>query len=98
MNNYMVEIELPAFMGPDFMELIPKQREYVNTMFDKGTITGYSLTADRSKLWVSVAADSMAEVDGIIRKFPILRYITYNIHELMLHESAMVLIPSISLN
>lgn len=89
---------LPGFMDKDFIELIPKQREMVNRLFDKGTITGYSLTADRSKLWVSVSAQSITEAEKIVRDFPIIEYITYHVHELMLHESAMVLIPSISLN
>lgn len=98
MSNFMVEISLPAYLGREFMDLIPQQRDFVNKMFDKGVITGYSLTNDRSKLWVTLSADTEWEADNIVKQFPIIDYITYKLHELMLHESAMVLIPSISLN
>lgn len=98
MNHYMAEFVLPGFLSQAFIELIPQQREYINELFEKGMITGYSLSADRHKLWVTFAAGSKSEVESLVRNFPIYQYVQYEITELLFHDSAMVLIPSISLN
>jgi hypothetical protein len=98
MNQYMVEFGLPAFLSQAFVELIPQQREFINTMFERGVITGYSLAADRSKLWVTFSGNNEDEVVRVIKSFPIYHYVEYHIHELVFHESANTVIPAISLN
>jgi hypothetical protein len=97
-NQYMVEIGLPAFLSQAFVELIPQQREFINEMFDKGIITGYSLALDRSKVWVTFAATNAVEVEKVIKRFPVYHYIEYKVRELAFHESANTVIPAISLN
>lgn len=98
MNQYMVEFGLPAFLSQAFVELIPQQREFINTMFERGIITGYSLAADRSKLWVTFSGTNEDEVERVVKSFPIYHYVEYNIRELVFHESANTVIPAISLN
>lgn len=98
MNQYMVEIALPAFLSQAFMELIPQQREFINEMFEKGVITGYSLAMDRSKVWVTFSAEKVSDVETIVKRFPVYQYIEYRVRELAFHESANAVIPSISLN
>lgn len=98
MYQFMVEITLPSYLSQDFIDLIPSQRAFIDEMLKRGTITGYSLAADRSKLWVTFIAKSSLEVERVISKFPIFSYIEYKVLELAFHESAAYNVPAISLN
>ncbi|MBL7777460.1 MAG: hypothetical protein JNK66_04070 [Chitinophagales bacterium] len=94
----MITVMLPAFLSGEFMELIPQQRKYISQMFDTGIINGYSLSTDRSKLWVVMLCKNEAEVHATMDKFPIREYVEYTVNELMFHESAKVIVPAISMN
>lgn len=98
MQQYMVEVALPPYLTSEFMELIPRQRAFINKMFEAGIITGYSLAADRSKLWVTFLTKTKREVEKVMQQFPISKHISFEIHELAFHDSANVVIPAISLN
>ena len=97
MNDYMVDIELPEKMEYDFIQLIPKQRAFVARMLEKGIIRNYSLSSDRSRLWIVMEVDSPEEVKNVIRSFPIYQFIKYKIHNLLFHE-ANINIPQLWLN
>ncbi len=98
MNSYMVTVELPEELDEQFMSLIPQQRAIVHELMVKGTILGYALAADRSKLWVTVVASDSQEVRRIIRQFPIYSYIKGHISELAFHEHIALQLPEMSLN
>jgi muconolactone delta-isomerase len=93
----MIDIELPDEIGYDFIQLIPKQRAFVSSMLEKGIIKNYSLSSDRSKLWVVVEVNSLEEVKNVIRSFPVFSFIKYKIHDLLFHE-ANVNVPQLWLN
>jgi muconolactone delta-isomerase len=97
MSSYMVDIELPKILNDDFIELIPKQRAYIDRMMKKGIILSYSVSFDRSRLWVIVAADSIQDVKNILGSFPIFNYIKFSIFNLLFHE-ANTLVPQFWLN
>ena len=98
MQQYMVDITLPENMTEDFIQLIPAQRSFINKMFERGIITSYSLNLDRSKLWVTFYSATPEDVERVLRKFPIAEYITYQMHELMFHNSLSTMLPAVSLN
>jgi len=98
MQQYMADITLPEYLTEDFMQLIPQQRSFINTMFERGIIISYSLTMDRSKLWVTFYTATSDEVESIIRKFPISDYITYKVYDLAFHNSMSTMMPAVSLN
>ena len=98
MNQYMVEVSLPESITQEFILLIPKQREFIDEMFSRGVISGYTLAMDRSKLWVTFVVQGVREVRQIMDDFPIASYIEYNIHQLAFSNSASAIIPEISLN
>lgn len=95
---WMAEIGLPNPITTEFASLIPSQRMTVGLLMSSGTILSYTLTADRTKLWVVLAGTSEAEVREALKKFPILPYCRYTIHELFFHEMAQSGIPKMSLN
>ncbi len=98
MQQYLAEITLPVHATKDYLELIPQQRSFVESMFKCGLITSYALALDRSKIWVTFATPTMEEAEAIIRKFPLSDYITYSIHELAFRNSISNLMPAVSLN
>ena len=98
MNQFMVEVTLPESLTQEFMMLIPSQREYIDDMFNRGIISGYTLAMDRSKLWVTFVAKNVREVRQVMDAFPIVDYIEYLVHELAFNNSASAIIPEISLN
>jgi muconolactone delta-isomerase len=98
MNQYMVEIELPRKMTSDFVQLIPRQRQMVNELLHKEVITSYTLSSNRSRLWVTFAAPSEDAVLDILGRFPIRRFMRFTITEAMFHEHAHANLPAFSLN
>ena len=98
MNQYMVEIELPGTITDEFASLIPFQRARVNILMFEGKILSYSLSEDRSRLWVVVNAASVDDAHSIIASFPIFHFVRFTVHELMFHNSVRLLHPQFSLN
>ena len=98
MRQYMVDIDLPMTMSEEFMSLIPRQRARINKLLQQGVIANYSLSSDRSRLWVTVNASSEADVDAVLRTFPVARFIEWTIHELMFQQNSTPFVLKMSLN
>jgi hypothetical protein len=98
MNQYMADIELPGTITDEFASLIPFQRARVNMLMFEGKISSYSLSMDRSRLWVVVNAASEDDAHGVIVSFPIFHFVRVTMHELMFHNSVRLLDPQFSLN
>ncbi|MGB0862811.1 MAG: muconolactone Delta-isomerase family protein [Saprospiraceae bacterium] len=96
--EYMVTCDLPSTLTPDFLELIPEQREIVDKMFQKGTLTSYILALDRSKLWITILGTNEEEVMEKLAKLPLMPYMRVEIYELAFHNAARVVLPAVSLN
>ncbi|MDX2188770.1 MAG: muconolactone Delta-isomerase family protein [Bacteroidota bacterium] len=98
MNQFIAYITLPEYFDEDFVSLIPEQRAQVDTLLNEGTFASYSLSLDRSKLWVVMNVKNEREAERIIKSFPIADYISYEIIPLMFHNTATVIVPHMSLN
>lgn len=98
MNQFMIDINLPASPEEEFFALIPKQRAVINELMSEGTITSYTLSVERTKLWVLVNAETESEVMDVLYRFPMLKFMRFKIHELMFHQMVAFRFPSISLN
>ncbi len=98
MSQYMVEFDLPPVMDEGFANRIPAQRLKVEELMEKGFLLSYSLSVDRQKLWCIFKADSELEVMESISEFPLIKYMTPMITELMFHNMVAARIPLFSLN
>ncbi|MEL6591404.1 MAG: muconolactone Delta-isomerase family protein [Bacteroidota bacterium] len=98
MNQYMVEIDLPALMTQQFMSLVPSQRAMVNELMSEGRIDSYTLSLDRRRLWVIFIAETESEVNEALDGFPIMPYCSAEVSELMFHNTMTRELPVISLN
>lgn len=84
----MIEFDLPGIFTEEFLALIPRQRYVINTMLAEGVIKSYSLSMDRSKLWMVMLAESESEIMENITRMPLNNYMVPNISELMFHNAA----------
>ncbi len=84
---YMVEMTVPPYPTDDFFELIPEHRFKVHELMHRDIIMSYSLSADRSKLWVIVKASSESELVMHLESLPLTSYLDYNYQELMFMET-----------
>jgi len=95
----MIDINLPSDIDANFVALIPDQHQQMNDLMEEEVIKSYTLSLDRSKLWIVINAKSKSTVVGIVNDFPLARYIKATIYELALHNTtAYTKFPGISLN
>lgn len=98
MNIYIIDAILPEEMSEGFLALIPFQRARVGQLMSDRKLIGYSLAADRSKLWITLVADSPEEALSILNTFPLYPWMTCKIHDLAFHHTSQSLLPEISQN
>lgn len=98
MNEYMVIIMFSSSFNEEFISRIPKQRAQVDELMQKGILTSYSLSADRSMLWMTLLASSREAVERTLQLMPLYHFMQYHITELMFHISPVHTIPHFSLN
>lgn len=98
MYQYLAVISLPAKLNEEFVALIPAQRKHVDHLTGEGTVTGYSLALDRSKLWISLVAENEQEAAAILAGFPLSKFFKTELHPLAFHQSSRASLLKVSLN
>lgn len=98
MKEFMIVVSLPEVFSPRFMSLIPDQRKTVSALLKEGIIICYALSLERSKLWITMSAEDIEDVQKQLNKFPLARYMKSDIIELMFQQSATFILPEPSLN
>ena len=98
MKAYMVESPLPVSPSQDFFSLIPSQQLKVAELMAKRRVLSYTVSADRSKLWIVIAAKDEMEARETLAEQPMDKYFRYTFHELMFLEMAGMIFPTVSLN
>lgn len=98
MAEYMITCDLPMQQDAEFMSMIPDQQAAVSRLFKGGILTSYTLSLDRLKLWMTMLADSEEQVMVHLAEMPMMPYFKVDIHPLMFHNAARVVLPAVSLN
>ena len=98
MKQFQITVQLPDEFSEEFISRIPAQRSMVNGLMRKGIILSYSLSMDRSRLWIVMEAESENNVIEILSRFPLIRYMAPEITELLFHNSVYINVPKVSLN
>ena len=94
----MVEVRLPMEPPQEFFALIPAQRAMVIELLTKRKFLSYTLSADRSKVWIVMVALSEPEAKELLEQQPMDKYFNYTFTELMFHDMAGAMFPAVSLN
>ena len=98
LNEYMVKIDLPVEPDDEFVALIPAQQSHVEGLMRKGILTSYSLSADKSTLWITFLSFSEEAVAATIRHMPMSKYMQPAIMELLFHQMPTHSMPVFSWN
>lgn len=98
MQQFLVDIKLPTTFSEKFLEHIPEQYEQIERMMDSNVVCSFSLSADRSKLWIIINAVDKKEAEEILHNFVLFEYFEAIITELFLYKEAPAQMPTISLN
>lgn len=98
LKDFMVEIELPRDWSPEFMELVPKQRDELEALLAEGVIDFYSLSLDRSKLWILVNGYNKVSVIEKIAELTMARFFKTDVHDLMFTRANNHITATFSLN
>jgi len=94
----MVEFHLPPTMSKEYLDLIPSHKLKIKNYFEQNILLTYTLSYHLHKLWAVFIAKSKEEVEGYIDELPLSKYMTYEVHDLMFHETSDIVIPTFSLN
>lgn len=98
MNMYMATIAMPDHKDREFVQRLPAQRAYVNARMEKGEIGTYALSVDRTRLWVTLNAESMSEAAALIDGFPLRKFMRVQLVELMVYHTSEIMLPTLSMN
>jgi muconolactone delta-isomerase len=98
MAQFIIDIQLPINPDQEFFELIPHQRAHIDKLLEQGTLMSYSLSIDRSRLWVIMNADTEREAIEILATFPMFRYFEPSIYPLMFHNTSLMSQIRVSMN
>jgi len=97
MKKFLCTFYLPSQLDQEFWEVIPRHRNYINNLMREEVIITYSVNHNRSKGWVVLNAESEIEATAIIDRFPISRYISYEMDELFIFD-CMIGAPKLVMN
>ncbi len=98
METFLVEIDLPTDWTPEYVQLIPAQRQRINELMAVGRISMYALSAERDKLWCALRAKDEYDAMDLLSTFPMIRFMKPKIRSLMFYNGSDEMIPAISLN
>jgi len=97
MQKFLFTFYLPERLNDDFWASIPAHRRHINRLMDEEVIVTYSVNRERSKGWIVLNAESMADACEIIERFPLRSFIRYEAEELFIFDS-MIGAPRLILN
>lgn len=67
-------------------------------MLNKGRLSSFSLNAERSKAWMVMSGKDLEDVESQLAKFPMHRFFSYEVEELMVYDTEFMGLPKVVLN
>ena len=98
MAQFIIDIHIPMDPDREFFELIPLQQAHILMLLEQGTVMSYSLSLDRSRLWVTMNARTERDVIEILTAFTMFKYFEPSIYPLMFHNTSLMSQLKVSLN
>lgn len=89
----MIDVDLPLVIGQEFISLIPHQRAHINHLMEQGIVLSYSLSIDRSKLWIVLRAKGEGHAMKIMEKMPMYSYFQVTAFPLAFHNHVSLGLP-----
>lgn len=96
MNKYQAIIKFS--IDDDFMSLIPEHREFINELIESNFIDQYVVSMESQHIWITVSADTKAEVKKVLSQSPIYKYWKIKVEELVVIDGQLHRLPAVQLN
>ncbi|HEY0434105.1 MAG TPA: hypothetical protein VGC95_09550 [Chitinophagaceae bacterium] len=96
MAKYHVTIQFS--IQPEFRNLIPPHRNYINYLINKGIIDHYAVSMESQRAWITINAADKKEVEQYLSKSPIYQFWTFEIHELFVLDGQHYRLPAVQPN
>ena len=98
MKCFMVTVGLPDDFSAELLSLIPSQRAYINKLMGRGVVSTYTLSMDRTTLWIIMFGEDESEIEQYTDKFPMRHFMDVSIEEAMFHHNAAHYVFPMSMN
>lgn len=98
MRKFMITLTLPSYFTDEFVKLIPKQRAQVMRLLTEGKLASFSLSAERTQVWMVVNAKDEDAAESLLESFPMYDYFDYEIIELAMYDVQHLGLPQLMLN
>jgi hypothetical protein len=85
-------------MDEQFMNLVPPHRTYINYLINKNIIDSYVVSMESQTVWITINAETKAEIDAYLAKSPLYKYWDYTIEELFVYDGQLYRLPTVQLN
>jgi hypothetical protein len=85
-------------MDEQFMNLVPPHRTYINYLINKNIIDSYAVSMESQTVWITINAETKAEIDAYLAKSPLYKYWDYTIEELFVYDGQLYRLPTVQLN
>jgi len=85
-------------MNDEFMNLVPKHRTYINYLINKNVIENYAVSMETQRVWITMHAESKAEIEKLLIKSPLYKYWTYEVDELFVLDGQHYRLPALQPN
>jgi hypothetical protein len=85
-------------MDEQFMNLVPPHRTYINYLINKNIIDSYAVSMESQTVWITINAETKAEIDTYLTKSPLYKYWDYTIEELFVYDGQLYRLPTVQLN
>lgn len=96
MNKYLVTIQF--VWNDDMGNLLPEHRTYINTLIEEQILEHYAVSMEAQTAWITINADSKADVQEVLSASPFYKFWTMEIHELIVWDGMNYRLPALQLN
>ena len=96
MKKYQVTIKFN--MDDEFMSLVPRHREYINSLIESNAIDQYVVTMESQKIWITISAENKKQVKKYLTGSPIFKYWKFEIEDLIVVDGQLHRLPAVQLN
>ncbi len=82
----------------EFMALVPAHRSYINFLINKAIVDSYIVCLEIKQAYLTLNAENKIAAKAILKKSPLYRFWTYDIHEVFVYDGQMYRLPTLQLN
>ena len=80
------------------MDLLPRHREYINSLIEEQVIDHYVVSMEIQTVWITINAKTKKEARNLLTHAPFYKYWKIQVHELIVWDGQNYRLPAVQLN